>query len=222
MAFTTALPWAPEYSGIPEVPSGSKSARTSPPLDISLVSSVGNNYPVNNSLESKGEATHTIPGECERLFCDKLSAIFLGERRLSRQESFGIDASQTRLNGDSYDNKRIRRWVEVLDYTSDAIYRGFVTDASGERTLFVFLTDAALRHGLKSGLIALFELAAVPAFGCSQIVACVPRSQDGAETELIRNLGWCGFGLTTLQLWDARNCQGSQISTRWLFLNAEV
>ncbi|KAL2833226.1 ornithine decarboxylase antizyme-domain-containing protein [Aspergillus cavernicola] len=222
MAFTTALPWAPEYSGIPEVPSGSKTAHTSPPLDISLASAVGSSSPVNNLLEQKGEATHTIPEECERLFCDKLSAIFLGERRLSRQESLGIDASQIRPNDTNYEYRQIQRWVEVLDYSSDAIYRGFVTNASGEPTLFVFLAETALDHGLKSGLIALFELAGIPAFGCSQIVACVPRLQCNAELELTRNLGWCGFGLTTLQPWDTTNCLDFPISTTWLFLSAEV
>ncbi|KAL3469460.1 ornithine decarboxylase antizyme-domain-containing protein [Aspergillus californicus] len=222
MAFTTALPWALEYSGVPEVPSGSKTAHTSPPLDISVASTVGGNYPVNNLLGQKGEATRTIPEECERLFCDKLSAIFIGERRLYSQESFGMDASQTRPNSTGFENKRVQRWVEVLDYTSDAIYRGFVTGASDERTLFVFLTETELGHGLKSGLIALFELACIPEFGCSQIVACVPRSKYGSELELTRNMGWCGFGLTTLQPWDTINCLISPVSTSWLFLSAEV
>ncbi|KAL4785828.1 ornithine decarboxylase antizyme-domain-containing protein [Aspergillus varians] len=183
---------------------------------------MGSSYPVNNSLEQKGEATHTIPGECERLFCDKLSAIFLGERRLSRQESLGIDASRTQLNDASYENGRIQRWVEVLDYTTDAIYRGFVTNTTDARALFVFLPEMAPGHGLKSGLIALFELANTRDFGCSQIVACVPRSQDGTELELTRNLGWCGFGLTTLQSWDDKHCLSTPVSTRWLFLSAEV
>lgn len=102
-------------------------------------------------LEQKGEATRAIPEECERLFCDKLAAIFPGERRLPRQESIGIDASQTQATEVACDNKQIQKWFEVLDYTIDAIYRGFVTDASGEPTLVVFLTETALGHGLKSG-----------------------------------------------------------------------
>lgn len=222
MASTTALRTGPECSGIPEVPSGLKTDPISPPLDTSPASTAGNNYMVNYSLEQKGEATHTIPGECERLFCDKLSGIFLGERRVPRQESLGIDASRIQLHNDEYMNWRIGRWVEVLDYTSDLIYRGFVTNTNDERALFVFLPETSLRHGLKSGLIALFELASVQAFGCSRIVACVPRSQDGAELELTRNLGWCGFGLTTLQPWDNENRLSTPVSTRWIFLGAEV
>lgn len=46
---------------------------------------------------------------------------------------------------------RIQRWIEVWDYAGDAIYRGFVAEISGERTLFVFFEDGALGHGLKSG-----------------------------------------------------------------------
>lgn len=46
---------------------------------------------------------------------------------------------------------RIQRWIEVWDYSGDAIYRGFVTEINGERTLFVFLENDALGHGLKSG-----------------------------------------------------------------------
>ncbi|KAL4885380.1 ornithine decarboxylase antizyme-domain-containing protein [Aspergillus karnatakaensis] len=222
MAFITALRAGPEYSGIPEVPSGSKTAQTSPPPDFSVASAVRSGYPVNNLLEHKGEATHTIPGECERLFCDTLSTIFLGERRLLRQQLLGIGASRSQPNEPGYGETQIQRWVEVLDYTSDAIYRGFVTNASGEQTLFVFLTENALGHGLKSGLIALFELASVQAFDCSQIVACVPRSQGGTELELTRNLGWCGFGLTTLHPWATGNRSSMTVSTRWLFLSAEV
>lgn len=51
--------------------------------------------------------------------------------------------------GSHYD--RIQRWIEVWDYTGDTIYRGFVADMEGERTLFVFLEDEALGNGLKSG-----------------------------------------------------------------------
>jgi hypothetical protein len=45
----------------------------------------------------------------------------------------------------------VQQWIELWDYTGDAIYRGFVTEMHGERTLFVFFEDGALGHGLKSG-----------------------------------------------------------------------
>jgi len=150
MASTIAVPWVPEHSGIPEVPSGSKSSMRSPPLD--LPTSIERSWPGNNWPEYKGEATHTIPEECERLFCDKLFTTFLGEGTGMTQESLGMGVFQNiQANHMGPMHDRIRRWIEVWDYTSDAIYRGFVADVDGEQTLFVFLEDGAFGHGLKSG-----------------------------------------------------------------------
>jgi hypothetical protein len=138
---------------MPEVPSGTKSSRSSPPHDI-LDSRAERTWPGNNWPEYKGEATHNIPEECERLFCDKLSATFLGERTFVGQESLGMDAFQNiQSNQIEHQHDRIQRWIEVWDYSSDAIYRGFVTEHNKERTLFVFFEDRALEHGLKSGYV---------------------------------------------------------------------
>ncbi|KAI9045119.1 ornithine decarboxylase antizyme [Aspergillus affinis] len=197
---TTALRWGPEPSGIPEVPSGSKTPSQSPPLELCASPETEHGSPVNNSLEHRGEAAQTIPEECERLFCDKLSAIFLGEGRISRQESLGMGAYPTVPNQ----------------------LGGFVTGMNDDRTLFVFFGDSELGQGLKTGLIALFELASTPSFACSQIVACVPRSQVATELAVIRNLGWCGFALSTLQPWSLEHIPEPSLSTRWLFMSAEV
>lgn len=75
---------------------------------------------------------------------------------------------------------------------------------------------------LSFSLIALFELAGMDAFRCSQIVACVKRSQHTNEMELVRSLGWCGFNLTTLEPWTTGDNPGPSLSTKWLFLVAEV
>ncbi|PLB50499.1 ornithine decarboxylase antizyme [Aspergillus steynii IBT 23096] len=211
-------------NGIPEVPSGSKTPIQSPPPEPCLNPETGRGFPVANSPEHRGEAAQTIPEECERLFCDKLSAIFLGEGRISRQESLGVGAHPTSSNDYSgREHRQIQTWFEVLDYTSDCVYRGFVTDMNDdERTLFVFFGHDELGQGLKTGLIALFELANISSFACSQIVACVPRSQDATELAVIRNLGWCGFALSTLQPWCDEHISEPCLSTRWLFLSAEV
>ncbi|KAF9244366.1 hypothetical protein DTO013E5_5915 [Penicillium roqueforti] len=193
-----------------------------PPHDI-LDSRADRTWPGNSWPEYKGEATHNIPEECERLFCDRLSATFLGERKIVGQESLGMDAFRNvQSNQIGLQHARIQQWIEVWDYTSDAIYRGFVAEHNKERTLFVFFEDRALEHGLKSGLIALFELADIATFGCSQIVACVSRSQRTDEMELVRSLGWCGFSLTTLAPWVSHSDQGPCLSNKWLFLAAEV
>lgn len=48
---------------------------------------------------------------------------------------------------------QIQRWFEVLDYTNDCVYRGFVTDQNSERTLFVFFGHNELGQGLKTGYV---------------------------------------------------------------------
>ncbi|KMK57975.1 hypothetical protein Y699_03395 [Aspergillus fumigatus Z5] len=180
---------------------GSKTPSSSPPHWLPVPSPVGSSWPGNQLPEYKGEATYTIPEECERLFCDKLRAIFIGEMKFAQQESPGMDAYQSRPNWTGSERMPIRNWVEVWDYVGDAIYRGFLTDVNDERTLFLFFKDSVLGHNLKAGLIALFELAGMPMFDCTQIVACIPRSQEVTDSEIVRNLGWCGFNLTTLKPW---------------------
>ncbi|KAB8263736.1 ornithine decarboxylase antizyme-domain-containing protein [Aspergillus pseudonomiae] len=222
MVSITTLRLGLEPSGIPEVPSGSKTLSPSPPPDLSTHTGMESSFSGNIIPEYKEGAAHTIPEECERLFCDTLSVIFLGERIISGQESLGAGAYQIQPSNSGYEHSRIQEWIEVLDYTSDCIYRGFMTSSNDERTLFIFFRERALGQGLKTGLIALFELASLPEFGCSQIVACIPRSQDAAELEVVRNLGWCGFNLTTLQPWSTRDCVELSLSAEWLFLGAEV
>ncbi|PKY02904.1 ornithine decarboxylase antizyme [Aspergillus campestris IBT 28561] len=172
--------------------------------------------------ELKEEAAYTIPGECERLFCDNMATIFLGEGSFVRPESFGMDALDVRPDEAKKERTCIQRWVEVLDYTSDAVYRGFVGSVGEEQTLFVFFEEGIPGYNLKTGLMALFELANLSDFGCTRIVACISRSQDSTEHEVIRNLGWCGFSLTTLQPWCSKNHREPVISAKWLFLSAEV
>lgn len=46
----------------------------------------------------------------------------------------------------------ILRWIEMWDYSGDAIYRGFVAEHNNERTMFVFF-DREMESGLKSGYV---------------------------------------------------------------------
>lgn len=143
---------------MPEVPSGSR-ASVRPPLHKPSAAGVEDIRPGDDLPECKGEAAYTIPGECERLFCDTLSAVFLGERELAGQESLGMGAYHSnRSEYTNHEYEQILAWIEVWDYTSDTIYRGFVTDMEGERTMFVFFADGVLEHGLKSGYTAHLRL----------------------------------------------------------------
>jgi hypothetical protein len=107
----------------------------------------GNNWP-----RSAGEAAQTITGECERLFCDALSVVFLGER--SRRQGplvMGAYYRDYQPNRVKDDHKRVENWIELWHYANDTIYRGFVANGIDGVTLFVFFEDYAPDHCLKSG-----------------------------------------------------------------------
>ncbi|KAL1982562.1 hypothetical protein VTN96DRAFT_1219 [Rasamsonia emersonii] len=198
---------------------------TSPPLGSPAISIAENFFwPRDKLSRNTGEAAQTITEECERLFCDTLSAMFLGERNCGQRRSLVVGAHRQEFRPDSVkDNyRRIESWVELWDYANDAIYRGFVVDDSNGKTMFVFFEDRTSDHGIKTGLLSLFELADMDAFNCTRIVACVPRSADPSELGIVRNLGWCGFFLTTLEPWMPPGSGKASISSRWLFLVADV
>jgi hypothetical protein len=68
--------------------------------------------------------------------------------------------------------------------------------------------------------MALLELCDVPYFSCSRLVACLDRHADAQLTDaLVKDLGWIGFQLTTLDEFT----NGDEItSDRWLFMDMDV
>lgn len=198
-------------------------------------------WPRQNDNNNRGEAAQTIAEECERLFCDTLSVLFLGERNGRHRTSLAMGANDYK-NYNDYNNyqqdnpvrpgiqnrKRggqqqpsIDAYIELWDYANDAIYRGFVANGAGHRTLFVFFDSHTTNHGIKTALLALFELAEMEAFECSQVIACVPRSDNPMGLGIVRSLGWCGFSLTSLDAWMAGPGE-SALSDQWLFLAAQI
>lgn len=69
-------------------------------------------------------------------------------------------------------------------------------------------------------LMALLELCEVDYFSCSRLVLCIDRHSDQvARNNLTKDLGWIGFGLTTLDDFS----QGEKLtSDKWLFMDMEV
>ena len=50
--------------------------------------------------------------------------------------------------------------------------------------------------------MAMLELAASTYLECSRLVVCLGRANDAAANQtLLRNLGWVGFELTTMEPW---------------------
>ncbi|KAK2740266.1 hypothetical protein FQN55_008992, partial [Onygenales sp. PD_40] len=218
-----ALPLGPGPSGIPEVPSGTNPPSASPPPVVSATAAADRFLSPRTRLEPGGEAVQTITEECERLFCDILWAVFLGERHTALQQSLVIGAIPKNINLCETTCGRIRNWIEVWDYSADTIYRGFVAADGARRILFVFFENHVASQGLKSGLMALFELASVSGFDCSEMVACVDRSMDAGERDaVIRNLGWVGFELSMLNGFMIPRPDETILSGRWLFMSVEV
>lgn len=75
--------------------------------------------------------------------------------------------------------------------------------------------------------MALFELANMPEFKCVKMVACIDRKMARPERDLtVRNLGWVGFELTTLDdavaAADSKAPEDLLLSPQWLFMSIDV
>jgi hypothetical protein len=117
----------------------------------------------------RGEGTtYTITEECERLFCDALRAVFLGEGKMAPNGSLVLG---TKLQGRSgaaaaaaavapaaaaKGRVAVDNWFEIWDYAGGSSFRGFVATRDGgggnrEKTMFVFFERDAIVQDLKPG-----------------------------------------------------------------------
>lgn len=123
----------------------------------------------------------------------------------------------------------VTHFLELWDYLGGASFRGFIAESpstSGEkqRSLFLFLPSTPNLE-LKTSLVALIELA-TECFECENLVLGIERNVEGVK-DLIRDLGWVGFELVTLDQWrpDTERRKGlaeQRVSERWLFVGMEV
>ena len=68
--------------------------------------------------------------------------------------------------------------------------------------------------------MALLELCELDSFSCNRLVVCIDRHADQmARDTLVKDLGWIGFGLTTL---DDFSDGGELTSDKWLFMDMET
>jgi hypothetical protein len=157
-------------SGGGEVPLDQNSPPSSPPLAVYAANNERySSMPMKNTKASReGAAYLTITEECERLFCDTLKAVFLGEGNLALQESLVMDMQNYGLNGRDYfgSTKELGRqtsrhdhqasvtdWLEIWDYVGGATFRGYITEHQGERSMFVFFDSGVLSSDLKPGCV---------------------------------------------------------------------
>ncbi|KAF1939849.1 hypothetical protein EJ02DRAFT_504507 [Clathrospora elynae] len=221
----------PGSGGIPSPPS-------SPPLAAKHASAAP------GGKARRGGAAYTITGECERLFCETLRAVFLGEGTQPRQDSLVMGmcntsndyGSDTRryLDSDSsmdppssspqtasFEGKlSISDWIEMWDYVGGIRFRGFVAEKEDEKAMFIFFDQSIISGDLKAGLTALLELCGLDYFSCDRLVLCIDRATEPTAREtLTKDLGWIGFGLTTLDEFS----QGYELlSDKWLFMDMET
>ncbi|KAF1979866.1 hypothetical protein BU23DRAFT_576723 [Bimuria novae-zelandiae CBS 107.79] len=194
----------------------------------------------------RGGAAYTITGECERLFCETLRAVFLGEGNSAQKDSlvmgmhndstttivndFGIDVRQTSTRlmdspspeafGQVHQKDLVSDWIEVWDYVGGIRFRGFVAEKDAEKAMVIFFDQNVIGGDLKAGLMALLELCAVDYFNCSRLVVCIDRHTPQKSLEVLsKDLGWIGFQLTTLREFSN---DGDVISNKWLFMEMDT
>jgi hypothetical protein len=160
-------------SGIPEVRSGIPSPPSSPPLaaltsanELALISKNPNRKRDSDGKRKsrKEGAAHTIREECERLFCETMKTVFLGEEGSAGNGSIVMGAnahSPPNESVDVYDNNyfgNIKRtgqamdaWLEIWDYAGGCSFRGFVGGNGDEKCLFAFFDSAVIGRDLKQG-----------------------------------------------------------------------
>lgn len=177
-----------------------------------------------------GRQAHTIREECERLFCETMTTVFLGERDSVSRGSYDLDASAhsppyTGLDVQKKNSDQVRRsscvdsWLELWDYAGGCNLRGFVAGTGDERCLFTFFDHSVINRDLKQALMAIIELASSP-LDCSQVVVCLDRSFSAEESKsLLKSLRWVGFELVTLDMWAKSR---TPPSNEWLFLGMEL
>jgi hypothetical protein len=114
--------------------------------------------------------------------------------------------------------------IEMWDYVGGTRFRGFVAEKDGEKALFVFFDQAVIGRDLKAGLMALLELCDVPYFSCARLVVCVDRHAGAAARDsIVKDLGWIGFGLTTLDDFVPDDDMHVEVtSQKWLFMEMET
>ena len=156
------------HSGIPEVATtGIPSPPSSPPLaaltSANEVSLIAKNKARKRELDgtTKGRkegAAYTIREECERLFCETMTIVFLREKDSVESGSYDLDAhaqSPPCSSGDApnwFDEDQkssVGSWCELWDYAGGNSFRGFVAGMGDEKCLFTFFHPTSVAKDLK-------------------------------------------------------------------------
>ncbi|EON67856.1 hypothetical protein W97_07353 [Coniosporium apollinis CBS 100218] len=121
-ASTTLPPGLAGSIGVPEVGSGIPSPPLSPPLAAAQHALKDTTIPKNFSVRRarRGGAAYTIAGECERLFCETLKTVFLGEGNLVCQDSLAMGVRNQNTTMDGSDDDKGVGWRSRHDSDSSS------------------------------------------------------------------------------------------------------
>ncbi|KAF1963842.1 hypothetical protein CC80DRAFT_588158 [Byssothecium circinans] len=225
---------------------GAPSPPPSPPLAARHASAAK----LTGGWARRGGAAYTIKEECERLFCETLSSVFLGEGNLVRQDSLVMGVHNTTVSADNdygFDVRHadrimdsppalavrdmdkvnmeagdgmVKDWIEVWDYVGGIRFRGFVVENDGEKTLFVFFDETVIGGKIKAGLMALLELCEVDYFSCSRLIVSIDRQTETSVMDALVK-DLGWIGFNFSTLSDFTD-QKDIVSDRWVFMAMET
>jgi hypothetical protein len=121
----------------------------------------------------RGGASYSIREECERLFCETMKDVFLGEEGSSSSngsivmdtimntdtrstppmetwDSYGTSQQQSRM-ASKVQGQEIDAWIEIWDYAGGCNFRGFVGGNGENKSLFAFFDSSVIGRDLKQG-----------------------------------------------------------------------
>lgn len=155
---------------------------------------------------------------------------------------YGTPGSVQDVSVSSGNTSAVTDCLEMWDYVGGIRFRGFVAERHDEKAMFVFFDDAVMQSSgdLKAGyvslhtpnlphktsanspsLMALLELCELPTFACARLVVAIDRAADSKA--LMKDLGWIGFGLATLEDFvDDEDMAAEVTSQQWLFMEMET
>jgi len=211
--------------GIPSPPSSPPLAALTSANELALISKKRDHSGRRHGR--KEGAAYTIRGECERLFCETMRTVFLGDEGRVFNGSYVMGANAHSPPDESVDayfgkvkmGQDVDAWLEIWDYAGGCNFRGFVGGNGDQKSLFAFFDSSVVNRDLKQGLMALIELAE-SVFALQQVVICLGRSVSEADRKaLMKSLRWVGFELITLDMWTT----GLGVtSDKWLLLGMEI
>jgi hypothetical protein len=151
-------------SGLPSPPSSPPLAALTSANELALISKNPSRKRDNDGKRKsrKEGAAYTIREECERLFCETMKPVFLGDegRVFKGSNVMGANAhSPPDESVDAYNNyfgnvkngQAIDAWLEIWDYSGGCSFRGFVGGNGDQKTLFTFFGSAVIERDLKQG-----------------------------------------------------------------------